>query len=108
MTKEKIFIIFMENNMISLKKIYILLENKQYDKYWEQHGIKPEAGSIGFSEKEKKWYGWSHRAIYGFKVGDKVKEGDCAVGQDGIKVGFEVKNLDDAKKLAKAFAESVS
>ena len=24
---------------------------------------------IGFSEKEQKWYGWSHRAFYGFKVG---------------------------------------
>lgn len=47
-------------------------------------GINPEkihpdscVCSIGFSEKDKKWYGWSHRAIYGFKIGSKCKIGDC-------------------------------
>lgn len=34
--------------------------------------------SIGFNPFEEKWYGWSHRAIHGFSVGDKVKVGDCA------------------------------
>jgi hypothetical protein len=34
--------------------------------------------SIGFCEREQKWYGWSHRAIYGFGIGDTVQEGDCA------------------------------
>ena len=29
--------------------------------------------SIGKSEADGKWYGWSHRAVYGFKAGDKVK-----------------------------------
>jgi len=33
---------------------------------------------IGFCEKEQKWYGWSHRAIYGFGIGSVVKKGDCA------------------------------
>ena len=37
-----------------------------------------EVCSIGFCEKEQKWYGWSHRAIYGFGVGSVVKRGDCA------------------------------
>jgi len=32
---------------------------------------------IGFSHKNNKWYGWSHRAIYGFEVGSTCKEGDC-------------------------------
>ena len=32
----------------------------------------------GFSPTEQKWYGWSHRAIYGFGVGSKVSSGDCA------------------------------
>lgn len=48
-------------------------------------GIKPEKSnpehcvcSIGFCEKEQKWYGWSHRAIYGFGIGSTVKKGDCA------------------------------
>lgn len=34
--------------------------------------------SIGWSERDQKWYGWSHRAIYGFKPGSKIKKGNCA------------------------------
>lgn len=47
-------------------------------------GIKPELRSpdhnvcsIGFCEAEQKWYGWSHRAIFGFGIGSTVKKGDC-------------------------------
>jgi len=50
-----------------------------------KRGIKPELSSpthnvcsIGFSEVEQKWYGWSHRAIYGFGVGSSVVKGDIA------------------------------
>ena len=32
---------------------------------------------VGFSPKDGKWYGWSHRAIYGFEVGSTCKKGDC-------------------------------
>ncbi len=32
---------------------------------------------VGFSLKDGKWYGWSHRAIYGFKVGSACNKGDC-------------------------------
>lgn len=42
--------------------------------------------SIGFNPEEKKWYGWSHRAMYGFGVGSKVKIGDC---------GYTPKDADD-------------
>lgn len=31
----------------------------------------------GFSPKDGKWYGWSHRAIYGFEIGSTCKKGDC-------------------------------
>jgi hypothetical protein len=51
----------------------------------EELGIAPELRapdnevcSIGFCEREQKWYGWSHRAMYGFGVGSEVKRGDCA------------------------------
>ena len=37
-----------------------------------------EICSIGFCEREQKWYGWSHRAMHGFGIGDSVKRGDCA------------------------------
>ncbi len=30
--------------------------------------------SIGWNEEEQKWYGWSHRAIFGFGVGSQVKK----------------------------------
>lgn len=32
---------------------------------------------VGFSPKDNKWYGWSHRAIYGFGIGSSCKKGDC-------------------------------
>lgn len=34
---------------------------------------------VGFSLKDNKWYGWSHRdgAIYGFEIGSTCKKGDC-------------------------------
>jgi hypothetical protein len=32
---------------------------------------------VGFSPKENKWYGWSHRAIYGFTIGSTCVKGDC-------------------------------
>ncbi len=32
----------------------------------------------GFSTKEQKWYGWSHRAIFGYGIGSKVNVGSCA------------------------------
>lgn len=32
---------------------------------------------IGFNPEEQKWYGWSHRAIFGFGIGSTCKKGDC-------------------------------
>ncbi len=94
-----------------------------------ERGIKPELSdpnhkvcSIGFCEKEQKWYGWSHRAIWGFGIGAIAKEGDCCTTSGWtekylqkhpeerlkiIPVGFKAKTLDDAKRMAIAFASSV-
>lgn len=79
-----------------------------------KRGIMPEKANpadnvctIGFCEKKQEWYGWSHRAIYGFGVGHKVKKGSTLVG-DGYRVGDVVKTFDEAKDMAIAFAESVS
>jgi len=33
--------------------------------------------NIGFNPEEKKWYGWSHRAMYGFTIGSTCKKGHC-------------------------------
>ena len=91
-------------------------------------GIKPEKAnpthnvcSIGFCEKEQKWYGWSHRAIYGFGIGSKVEEGDCCASSGyteeyleehpeddlSLPLGFIAKDLIDAKRMAISFADSV-
>lgn len=93
-----------------------------------KRGIVPEKMSetsnvccIGFCEREQKWYGWSHRAICGFGIGDVVKEGDCTTSSGwtaeylaehleadvSLPVGFEAQTLDDARRMAIAFAESV-
>jgi hypothetical protein len=92
-------------------------------------GIAPELAdksdrvcTIGFSERNQKWYGWSHRAIYGFGIGDVVKDGDCAAtsgwtdeyltehpeADTSLPIGFVAKDLGDAKQMAIAFADSVS
>ncbi len=42
--------------------------------------------SIGFCESEQKWYGWSHRAIWGFSIGSKVKLGDAAYVENDLDV----------------------
>ena len=91
-------------------------------------GIRPEKAdpsdnvcSIGFCDREQKWYGWSHRAIYGFGVGDMVSEGDCTASSGltaeylaehpdenkALPVGFIAHTLADAKRMAIAFADSV-
>jgi len=62
--------------------------------------------SIGYSEKDGKWYGWSHRALYGFRPGDVVAEGDCHA--DAIPPGTVARDITGARQFAEAFAESVS
>lgn len=59
--------------------------------------------------KNGKCYGWSHRAVYGFKAGDKVTAKDY-IGRDIIKKDppFTIKNDREAEEMAKAFAEDVS
>jgi len=66
--------------------------------------------SIGFSIKDGKWYGWSHRAIYGFKIGSTCKKGDChyVPMSKGGKGKWTAKTVADARQMAIDFAESVS
>ena len=94
-----------------------------------QRGIAPEKSnpahsvcSIGFSEREQKWYGWSHRALFGFGIGYTAEQGSLPTESgyiDGyleehpeldrrVPVGFKVETLDDARRVAVAFAGSVS
>lgn len=78
--------------------------------------------SIGFCEREQKWYGWSHRAIRGFGIGDVVEKGDIITKSGwtdtylsehpecdlSFPVGFVAQTLEDCKRMAIAFAEAVA
>ncbi len=64
--------------------------------------------SMGFSEKDQKWYGWSHRALAGFGIGSRVKKGDVLEESTCCPVGFTAATLDDARQMAECFAELVS
>lgn len=79
-----------EGNTIEMKSAYtssgMYIGNRHDARVLcEEKGIAPElidsehnVCSIGFCVTEQKWYGWSHRAIFGFSIGSSVKKGDCA------------------------------
>jgi len=47
-------------------------------KFLAKHGVTDElTHGVGFSPEENKWYGWSHRAIFGFTIGSECKKGNC-------------------------------
>lgn len=51
--------------------------------------------SIGYSEKNKTWYGWGHRGICGIKVGDVI-DSRCHLA-------YMPDNVDDLLKMLKGF-----
>ena len=77
--------------------------------FLDEHGIDPEASNyydddddatactIGWSETEQAYYGWSHRAQRGFAIGDRSLDGET-----------EIQSREDARSSAVAFAGSVS
>ena len=81
----------------------------------------PRTCSIGKSDRDGKWYGWSHRAMTGFGIGDVVKEGDCAASSGStaeylaehpeadvsVPVGFRCWTEADCRRAAIAYADSV-
>ena len=87
---EKVWYGSNESNAFGMKSAYnsngnYIGNSKEAYFLYRKKGIKPEiidsnhdVCSIGFCEKEQKWYGWSHRALYGFGIGSQVKKGDCA------------------------------
>lgn len=71
-------------------------------KFQDWLGIKSGNG-VGKSTNGK-WYGWSHRAVYGFGIGDKVKKGDVAYnGRE-----YTIKTDAQAKTTAERFSDGVS
>jgi len=82
-----------------------LIESGHSD-FLKKHQIVPEEGCIGKSKLDGKWYGWSHRACYGFAIGDTCQEGDCGFSPE--KGTWTAKTDSDTRQMALDFAESVS
>lgn len=80
----------------------------------DEHGIAPERKpdanvcSFGWSERKQKYFGWSHRALVGFSIGDKVFDPDCDAKLPFIERGkVDIKCKDDARLSAMRFAEYI-
>src|SRR6187402_3366187 len=56
--------------------------------------IKGTTSTLGFNPEEQKWYGWSHRAIFGFGVGSKCMKGNC-----GFKPGNKEEFTEDCLRF---------
>lgn len=67
--------------------------------------------SVGFNSEEQKWYGWSHRAICGFGVGDMLFAERWMKSDTTpfVKCGkVKIETLSQAKLAARRFARYVS
>ncbi len=88
-------------------------------RFLAKRGITPELAtsshrvcSIGFNEDEQKWYGWSHRAICGFEVGNMLFEEDWPAATEDTPFiahgSIVIESMEQAREAAVAFARSVS
>lgn len=99
-------------SMVDCAKITNEAGESGLEKFCKKHGIEVDKScqyGLGFSEKEQKYYGWSHRAIYGFGIGYECKKGHCGY-EEMIKQGHKLKcdTLEDCKQAAIDFAKSIS
>ena len=63
------------------------------------------ADSIGLAANGK-YYGWSHRAIHGFAIGEKIT--NKASGFERLKKPYTIKTVQQQEEAARKFASSVS
>ena len=73
--------------------------------------------SIGFNKQTNEWYGWSHRAICGFRIGDMLFDPNWTGGlsEDELEKmpytkrgSIKIETMDQAEQAARNFAEDVS
>lgn len=57
--------------------IKFMLKHGITEQLQSAHAERDHTVAVGYNPKEKKWYGWSHRAIYGFTIGSECKKGHC-------------------------------
>jgi hypothetical protein len=70
------------------ERLNFLLKRGITEQIQDGYGI-PTTACIGFNPIEQKWYGWSHRAIFGFGIGSECKKRHC---------GFEPSNKEEFKE----------
>ena len=91
-------------------KLHELLIENQEDMMKKYNITKVENGCIGLDEDKGIWYGWSHRAVCGFKIGDKIF--DENYGDENTKYSDHgdkpIKTLADEKMAAERVADNVS
>ena len=90
--------------IINESQLKYIIENKKKMDFKKEHNIKEIECGLVWSESEQKYYGWSHRAYYGFGIGSKVKKGD--VGYNGKE--WIAKNMNDAKQMAIDYRNNIS
>jgi hypothetical protein len=104
--------------MKTFKDMVAFLESDFKEKY----GINQTSQGLGFSEKEQKWYGWSHRGLCGFGIGDMLFDEDWT--PDGSKPridnpatdklkftergSIKIETLEQAKQAAENFKKYIS
>jgi hypothetical protein len=95
----------------NLKNIPKYTDGREKVKFQDWMDIKGEkrketstANTYGKSGADGKWYGWSHRSVNGFAIGDTVKPTDA--GSDNKE--YTIKTDDQARQAAIDFAEEVS
>jgi len=107
---------------VTMKSAYTVNGNyigdpKDAKYFCTEMGIHPEKSdpahsvcSVGFQPKEQKWYGWSHRAISGYGVGDTIEDHDLedGTGEKIFSQGHELQTLEECYQAAVTFADSVS
>jgi len=87
----------------------LLTERNGVEKFLHKKGITDREGQVG-KGKCGRWFGWSHRAVCSFGIGDKLFQADF--GDDNtpfVKHGTKTIAIDaDAKEAARRFARYVS
>jgi len=87
-------------------------DNKPRVRFQDWLGIKgekrsPKTATVSFGKSTNgKWYGWSHRAVHGFGVGDKVGPNADIVNNTGKE--YTIDTEAQAKDHAIRFARSVA
>lgn len=71
-----------------------MLKNGITEQIQNVDNIPEHTSNIGYNPVDQKWYGWSHRAFYGFGIGSEVKKGS---------VGYVAPNEDDFLEYAVEF-----